>query len=51
MNRPLDPTKLAETASKSLEESLEDERNAVGDHPDVGGVVPTDDAQSAPRPE
>ncbi|MDP9467009.1 MAG: hypothetical protein M3P31_07280 [Actinomycetota bacterium] len=47
MNRPIEPSGLAATASKSGEESVQEEREAVGDA-DEGGLVPPDDAQSAP---
>jgi len=36
---------LAQTAAESPEESVRREREAVGDQPDTGGLVPTDDAQ------
>ena len=39
---------LAATASESPEESVRREREAVGDSPDVGGLVTPDHAQSAP---
>jgi hypothetical protein len=48
MTAPDEPTGLAATASKSTAESVQEERDAVGDHPDTGGLVPPDDAQSAP---
>ncbi|HEU0103199.1 MAG TPA: hypothetical protein VFR07_12855 [Mycobacteriales bacterium] len=48
MSAPDEPTGLAATASKSIEQSLQDEHEAVGEHPDTGGLVPQDDAQSAP---
>ena len=48
MSSPLDPTALASTAGRSAEESVQDERDAVGDQPDTGDLVPQDDAQSAP---
>lgn len=51
MSTPDGPTGLAATASASTEQSLEQERDAVGDHPDTGDLVPGDDAQSAPPPE
>lgn len=43
-----EPTGLAATASESVEESVRKERDAVGDQPDTGDLVPPDDAQSAP---
>jgi len=51
MNRPDEVSGLAATASKSARESIDEEREAVGDHPDTGGLVPQDDAQSAPPAE
>lgn len=37
---------IATVAAESPEESVEQEKEAVGgDRPDVGGTVPTDDAQ------
>ena len=48
MTAPLDPRHLAATAGKSAEQSVQEEREAVGDAPDDGGLVPQDDAQSAP---
>ena len=48
MERPTEPDGLAATASKSAQQSVEEERAAVGDHPDEGGLVPPDDAQSEP---
>lgn len=48
MTAPDAPTGLASTASRSGEESVQEEREAVGDHPDTGDLVPPDDAQSAP---
>ena len=45
------PQGLAATAAKSTEESVREEREAVGDQPDTGGLVPPDDAQSAPPGE
>jgi hypothetical protein len=36
---------LAQTAAESPEESVERERDVVGDQPDTGGLVPEDDAQ------
>lgn len=44
------PHSLADTARESPEQSVRREREAVGDHPDTGELVPTDDAQSAPAP-
>lgn len=43
-----EPIGLAETASKSIEESVQDEHDVVGEHPDTGDLVSPDDAQSAP---
>ena len=48
MSAPDEPVDLAATARQSPEESLREEREAVGDQPDSGGLVPPDDAQSAP---
>jgi hypothetical protein len=48
MDRPGETDGLAATASKSTAESVEEERAAVGDSPDEGGLVPPDTAQSAP---
>ena len=42
---------LAATARQSSEESVQQEREAVGDQPDSGDLVPQDDAQSAPPAE
>ncbi len=36
---------LADVAKEPPEESVRHERDAVGDDPDLGRVVPTDDAQ------
>lgn len=46
---------LAATAEESVQESVEHERDALGDAeedttPGTGGLVPPDDAQSAPPP-
>ena len=46
-----EPTGLAATASKSIEESVQDEREVVGEHPDAGDLVSPDAAQSAPAAE
>ncbi len=43
-----EPMGLGATASRSIEESVADEREAVGDQPDTGDLVPSDDAQSVP---
>ena len=51
MKRPIDTDGLAATASKSIGESVQEEHEAVGDAPDEGGLVPPDDAQSAPPPQ
>jgi hypothetical protein len=48
MTGPEPVPSLASTASETPEESVQREREAVGDHPDTGGLVPHDDAQSAP---
>ena len=48
MTGPEEPLGLAATASKSIEESVEEERAAVPDGPDSGPLVPSDDSQSAP---
>jgi hypothetical protein len=48
MTTPIEPDGLAATASKSIKESVEEERAVVGDSADEGGLVPPDDAQSAP---
>lgn len=37
------PLGLQQTAAEPAEESLERERSAVGDQPDVGGLVDTGD--------
>jgi hypothetical protein len=50
MSRPSEPDGLAATASKSIAESVEEERKAVGDVPDEGDLVPPDQSQSAPPP-
>jgi hypothetical protein len=36
---------MAEVASESAAESVEHERDVVGDQPDVGGLVSEDDSQ------
>ena len=46
-DRPLS-TSLADVAREDPAESVAREREAVGDQPDTGGLVPPDDAQSAP---
>jgi hypothetical protein len=51
MTGPNEPDGLAATASKSIEQSVEEERDAVGDGADEGGLVPPDRAQSAPPPD
>ena len=50
MNQPDRPisASLADVAREDPEESIAREREAVGDEPDEGGLVPPDDAQSAP---
>jgi hypothetical protein len=50
MTGPDEPDGLAATASKSIEQSVQEERQAVGDSPDDGDLVPPDHAQSAPPP-
>ena len=39
---------MSEVASEPAAESVEREREVVGDQPDVGGLVPADNAQSEP---
>ncbi len=51
MTTSSEPTGLAATASESIEESVQQERQAVGDQPDTGGLVPQENAQSAPADE
>lgn len=50
MSEPEQPigTSLADVAAEDPAESVARERESVGDQPDVGGLVPPDDAQSAP---
>lgn len=48
MTAPSEPTGLTATASKSVEESVQQEREVVGDQPDTGDLVSQDDAQSTP---
>jgi len=48
MTRADEPTGLADTAGESIEESVHQEREVVGEHPDTGDLVPPDDAQSSP---
>lgn len=46
--RPRDPhgvPALADVAAEPAEQSVREERDAVGDGPDAGGLVPPDDAQ------
>ena len=50
MSGPQEPLGLGATAGESIEESVARERDAVGDAPDDGDLVPPDDAQSAPEP-
>jgi hypothetical protein len=46
MSTPEQPVSgLGATASESPEQSVEQERAVVGDHPDTGDLVPEDDAQ------
>jgi hypothetical protein len=49
MSQPADESQvpsIATVAAESPEESVEKEKEAVGgEQPDVGGTVPTDDAQ------
>lgn len=35
-----EPIHLGETADKSIDESVQEERDVVGDAPDTGGLVP-----------
>jgi len=42
--RPAAPA-LAEVAGEEPDQSAQVERDAVGDRPDTGGTVPSDDAQ------
>lgn len=39
------PRSVTEVAQETPEESVAEEREAVGDQPDEGGLVPPDDAQ------
>ena len=39
------PRSVTEVASEPAEESVDREREAVGDQPDEGGLVPRDDSQ------
>lgn len=48
MSNPID---LGETARTDSAASVEQERDAVGDQPDTGGLVPPDHAQAAPAPD
>ncbi len=44
--RDTEPTpRLATPATETAEDSVQLEREAVGDEPDVGGLTPSDDAQ------
>jgi hypothetical protein len=40
---------MAEVASEPAAESVDRERDVVGDQPDLGGLVPGDNAQSEPE--
>jgi hypothetical protein len=42
------PRSVTEVAGETPEESVRQEREVVGDQPDVGDLVPPDDAQSSP---
>ena len=42
---------LAKTAAEAPEESVQRERDVVGEHPDEGPLVPPDASQSAPDGE
>ncbi|MFP5220628.1 MAG: hypothetical protein ACLGIG_13045 [Actinomycetes bacterium] len=44
-DEPAVPSGLAETAAERPEESVAKERDAVGDHPDTGDLVPPEQAQ------
>ena len=44
-------TSLADTAREAPEESVEHERDVVGDQPDTGPLVTPDASQSAPDDE
>lgn len=50
MTQPESPprTSLADVAREDADESVAREREAVGDQPDTGGLVPPDNAQSTP---
>ncbi len=42
-------TSMADVAREAPSESIAREREAVGDQPDTGDLVPPDSAQSAPE--
>ena len=46
---PADPSPAA-SADESIEDAVRQERQAVGDGPEGGGLVPPDDAQSVQPP-
>jgi hypothetical protein len=46
-DRPLSAS-LADVAAEDSAESVAHEKEAVGDQPDTGGLVPPDSAQTAP---
>ena len=48
MTGPERPLSLADVAAEDPEESVARERDAVGDAPDTGGLVPPDSSQTAP---
>jgi hypothetical protein len=47
MSREID---LSATAATDPGDSVAEERAAVGEHPDTGGLVPADSSQHAPEP-
>ncbi len=46
-----EPINLSETARTDAADSVDQERDAVGDQPDTGDLVPPDHAQAAPLPD
>ncbi len=46
--QPERPLSLADVAAEDPEESVARERDAVGDQPDTGGLVPPDSSQTSP---
>ncbi len=48
MTEPERPLSLADVAAEDPAESVAREREAVGDQPDTGGLVPPDSSQTAP---